>query len=60
MVKRKREEISLGKVDGLDVSLLGPIVRPIDELDHAWRTMSEPATPAVLERRHERDHGGWR
>ncbi|WP_239482682.1 exodeoxyribonuclease V subunit gamma [Paraburkholderia sp. C35] len=35
-----------GEVGGLDAALLGPIVRLIDELDHAWRTMSEPATPA--------------
>lgn len=36
-----------GEVGGLDAALLGPIVRLIDELDHAWRTMREPATPAV-------------
>jgi exodeoxyribonuclease V gamma subunit len=36
-----------GEMGGLDAALLGPIVRLIDELDHAWRTMSEPATPAV-------------
>jgi exodeoxyribonuclease V gamma subunit len=36
-----------GEVGGLDAALLGPIVRLIDELDKAWRTMSEPATPAV-------------
>jgi exodeoxyribonuclease V gamma subunit len=36
-----------GEVGGLDAALLGPIVRLIDELDNAWRTMSEPATPAV-------------
>ncbi|BDC39176.1 exodeoxyribonuclease V subunit gamma [Paraburkholderia terrae] len=34
-----------GEVGGLDATLLGPLVRLIDQLDHAWRTLSEAATP---------------
>ncbi|CAE6774066.1 exodeoxyribonuclease V subunit gamma [Paraburkholderia nemoris] len=36
-----------GEVGGLDAALLGPLVRLIDELEQAWRTMSEPATPVI-------------
>lgn len=32
------------EVGGLDAALLGPLVRLIDALDHAWRTLAEPAT----------------
>jgi exodeoxyribonuclease V gamma subunit len=41
-----REIEPFGEVGGLDAALLGPLVRLIDELDRAWRTLSEPATPA--------------
>jgi exodeoxyribonuclease V gamma subunit len=41
-----REIEPFGEVGGLDAALLGPLVRLIDELDHAWRVLSEPATPA--------------
>lgn len=36
-----------GEVGGLDAALLGPLVRLIDEIDRAWRTLGDPATPAV-------------
>lgn len=32
------------EVGGLDAALLGPLVRLIDALDHAWRSLAEPAT----------------
>ncbi len=33
-----------GEVGGLDAALLGPLARLLDALDHAWRTLREPAT----------------
>ncbi|KMY85924.1 Exodeoxyribonuclease V gamma chain [Candidatus Paraburkholderia calva] len=36
-----------GEVGGLDVVLLGPLARLLDALDHAWRTLREPATVPV-------------
>lgn len=32
------------EIGGLDAALLGPLTRLIDALDHAWRTLREPAT----------------
>jgi exodeoxyribonuclease V gamma subunit len=33
-----------GEVGGLDAALLGPLARLLDALDHAWSTLSTPAT----------------
>ncbi|SAK87074.1 DNA helicase/exodeoxyribonuclease V, gamma subunit [Caballeronia hypogeia] len=33
-----------GEVGGLDAALLGPLARLLDALDHAWDTLSTPAT----------------
>ncbi|HET7865383.1 MAG TPA: exodeoxyribonuclease V subunit gamma, partial [Burkholderiaceae bacterium] len=35
----------LDEIGGLDAALLGPLVRLLDGLDLAWRTLAQPATP---------------
>ncbi|WP_321865810.1 exodeoxyribonuclease V subunit gamma [Paraburkholderia tropica] len=35
------------EIGGLDAALLGPLTRLIDALDHAWRTLREPASVDV-------------
>lgn len=35
------------EIGGLDAALLGPLTRLVDALDHAWRTLREPATVEV-------------
>ncbi|WP_233885872.1 exodeoxyribonuclease V subunit gamma [Paraburkholderia flagellata] len=35
------------EIGGLDAALLGPLTRLVDALDHAWRTLREPATVQV-------------
>ncbi|QCP51600.1 exodeoxyribonuclease V subunit gamma [Trinickia violacea] len=39
-----RDVEPFGEVGGLDAALLGPLIKLIDELDNAWRTLREPAT----------------
>ncbi|WP_232071688.1 exodeoxyribonuclease V subunit gamma [Paraburkholderia pallida] len=35
------------EIGGLDAALLGPLTRLVDALDHAWRTLREPASVDV-------------
>ena len=40
-----------GDIGGLDAALAGPLVELVDALDRNWRTLAEPATPAVWAQR---------